>query len=328
MPTGIVGLGAFTPAHVIDNAQITTWTGATDAWITERTGIQHRRYAAPGVTTSELAAQAVQNLFADSPRTLDEVGLTILATSTPDQPQPSTAVRLHNLLRVRTTAPAFDLNAVCAGFVYALSIADAMLSRDAGSGTALVVGVDIYSTIMDRSDRRTVALFGDGAGAVLLGEVPDGYGIHATSLIADGDSEELVEVVAGGTRERADDASRAAGRHLFRMRGRPVRDYALHSIPKAIDDVLGASGYTADDIDRFIVHQGNSRLVEAVAAQLGVDMARVPLSAPHFGNTGAAALPLTLCHSHRQRPLERGERIVFAAVGGGMTAGAVLLTWY
>ncbi|MEV0275031.1 ketoacyl-ACP synthase III [Streptomyces sp. NPDC050610] len=328
MPIGIVGLGAFNPPHVIDNAQITTWTGATEEWIAERTGIHHRRYAAPGVTTSELAAQAVQNLFAGSPRALEEVALTVLATSTPDQPQPSTAVRMHNLLRVRTTTPAFDVNAVCAGFVYALSVADAMLLRDTGSGTALVVGADMYSTIMDRSDRRTVSLFGDGAAAVLLGDVPDGYGIHATSLLADGGTEDLVEVAAGGTRERADDAARAAGRHYFRMRGRPVRDFALHSIPKAIDDVLGAHGCTADDIDRFIVHQGNSRLVEAVAARLGVDMARVPLTAPHLGNTGAAALPMTLCHSHRERPLRRGERIVFAAVGGGMTAGAALLTWY
>nr|ADE34503.1 SsfN [Streptomyces sp. SF2575] len=291
----------------------------------ERTGILNRRYAGPGVTTSELAAHAVRDLLSRSTRTLEEVGLTVLATSTPDQPQPSTAVRMQNLLGLRST-PAFDVNAVCSGFVYALSIADAMLARD--GGTALVVGADMYSSVMDRSDRRTVSLFGDGAAAMLLGEVPDGYGIHATSLLADGDSSELVEVTAGGTREAADEAAREAGRHYFRMQGRAVRDYALHSIPKVIGDVLGSAGVSADDVDRFIVHQGNARLVESVADLLGVEMARVPLSAPLYGNTGAAALPLTLHHSHRERPLERGERILFAAVGGGMTAGAALLTWY
>ncbi|GHB75503.1 3-oxoacyl-[acyl-carrier-protein] synthase 3 [Streptomyces xanthochromogenes] len=327
MPVGIIGLGAYAPPRVIDNEQISTWTGVTPEWIAERTGVHGRHYADPGVTTSAMAARAVEELFADSPHSRERVGLTVLATSTPDQPQPATAVRMQKLLRMHST-PAFDVNAVCSGFVYGLTVAESMLRTSPDDGTALVIGADMYSSIMDRGDRRTVSLFGDGAAAVLLGEVPEGYGIHATRLYADGDGEDLVEVAAGGTRETADDAAREAGRHFFRMQGRSVKEYALQIIPKTVDDVLSQARLEIGDIDRVFIHQGNTRLVEAVAAQLGVDMSRVPLTAPQFGNTGAASIPFTLRHSHRERPIERGERILFAAVGGGMTAGAAVLTWY
>ncbi|MFK3735944.1 3-oxoacyl-ACP synthase III family protein [Streptomyces sp. NPDC088090] len=327
MPVGIVGVGAYAPSRIIDNDQISAWTGVTPEWIAERTGVYGRSYAEPGVTTSAMAARAVEELFAGSPHSRENVGLTVLATSTPDQPQPATAVRMQKLLGMHST-PAFDVNAVCSGFVYGLSVAESMLRTSPEKGTALVVGADMYSTIMDRGDRRTVSLFGDGAAAVLLGEVPEGYGIHATRLYADGEGEDLVEVAAGGTREVADDAARAAGRHHFRMQGRAVKEYALQIIPKVVDDVLSRSGLEIDDIDRVFVHQGNTRLVQAVAQQLGVDMARVPLTAPRYGNTGAASIPFTLRHAHRERPIERGERILFATVGGGMTAGAAALTWY
>lgn len=327
MPVGIVGLGAYAPPRIVDNAQINAWTGAPQDWIAERTGVHTRHYADPGVTTSALAARAAEELFANSPYSREGVGLTVLATSTPDQPQPSTAVRMQRLLGMHST-PAFDVNAVCSGFVYALSVAESMVRAAPEDGTALVVGADMYSTIMDRADRRTVSLFGDGAAAVLLGEVPDGYGIHATRLYADGDGEDLVEVAAGGTRETADTAAREAGRHYFRMNGRAVRDYALQIIPKVVSDVLSTARLDIDDIDRVVIHQGNTRLVETVARELGADMSRVPLTAPYYGNTGAASIPFTLRHAHHQRPLERGERILLAAVGGGMTAGAAVLTWY
>ncbi|MEU3529653.1 ketoacyl-ACP synthase III [Streptomyces sp. NPDC038707] len=327
MPVGIVGLGAYAPPSVIDNAQISSWTGAAEEWVTERTGVHGRHYAEPGTTTSSMAAHAVEELFAGSPYSREHVALTVLATSTPDQPQPATAVRMQKLLHMHST-PAFDINAVCSGFVYGLSVAESMLRASPEQGTALVIGADMYSTIMDRGDRRTVSLFGDGAAAVLLAEVPEGYGIHATRLFAEGDGADLVEVAAGGTREVADDAARAAGRHYFRMQGRAVKEYALQAIPKVVDDVLSTARLEIGDIDRVFIHQGNTRLVEAVAQELGVDMARVPLTAPRFGNTGAASIPFTLCHAHAQRPLERGERILFAAVGGGMTAGAAVLTWY
>jgi 3-oxoacyl-[acyl-carrier-protein] synthase-3 len=322
-----VGLGSYVPARIVDNAQITAWTGASSTWIADRTGVHHRRYALPGTTTSALAARAVERLLADCGRSRDEIRLLVLATSTPDQPIPATAVRTQHLLGMRHF-PAFDVNAVCSGFVYGLGIAQSMLEHVPAGGTALVVGADMYSTVMDRADRRTVSLFGDGAGAALLAEVPEGYGLHTTRLEADGTHQDLLEVVAGGTRESADSVARAAGRHFFRMRGREVRDYVLSNVPRVAAAALDAAGFGVGDIQRVIIHQGNTRLVEALARELGVGMDRVPLTAPRFGNTGAASIPVTLHQAHRDRPLQRGERLLLVAAGGGMTLGATVLTWY
>jgi 3-oxoacyl-(acyl-carrier-protein) synthase III len=324
---GILGIGVHLPERTIDNAQISSWTGAPAHWVSERTGVVHRRYAGPGTTTSDLARAAIENLFGDDAEARQRIGLIVLATSTPDQPQPATAAILQHKLGM-STLPAFDVNAVCSGFVYALATAAALLDAHGGGESALVVGADMYSTIMDRTDKRTVSLFGDGAGAVLIGPVPDGYGLLASRLTTQGSYRELVEVVAGGTRERTTSAALAAGRDLFRMNGRGVRDFAMHAVPKVIDETLSAAGLTVGDIDRVVMHQGNARLVEALAQELGVGMDRVPLTAPQYGNTGAASIPITLHKANAERPFQRGERILLAAVGGGMTAGASVLVWY
>lgn len=327
MPVGIVATGAHIPPRSIDNEQISAWADTTLTWLTERTGIHGRHYADPGTTTSGLAAEAVRDLFDRHPGARADTGLIVLATSTPDQPQPATAARLQHLVGL-SGVPSLDVNAVCSGFVYALAVAEALLLRGTAGPAALVVGADMYSTIMDRTDRRTVSLFGDGAGAVLLAPVPEGYGIHATRVITDSDHHELVEVTAGGTREPLDEAARAAGRHLFRMNGPAVLGYAMQSVPKMIHEALDASGFELADMDRVVLHQGNTRMLQGLARHLGVDPAKVPLTAPKWGNTGAASIPVTLQDAHRQRPFERGERVLLAAVGGGMTAGASVLTWY
>jgi 3-oxoacyl-[acyl-carrier-protein] synthase-3 len=319
-------MGVHVPATVVDNGRIGAWTGTPVDWIEERTGILGRRYADPGTTTSDLACAAVNSLFATQPDMRARVDLMVLATSTPDQPQPATAAILQHKLGM-SVLPAFDVNAVCSGFVYALATAEALLTSRGGQA-GLVVGADMYSTIMDRADRRTVSLFGDGAGAVLLGPVPDGYGVMATRLTTNGEYRELVQVIAGGTRERLSANAIAAGRDLFRMDGRGVRDYAMHAVPKVIDDALSAASLGVDDIDRVIMHQGNTRLVETLARELGVPMAKVPLTAPEYGNTGAASIPITLHRADTERPFRRGERVLLAAVGGGMTAAASVLTWY
>ncbi|MFE0461174.1 3-oxoacyl-ACP synthase III family protein [Kitasatospora sp. NPDC058965] len=327
MPVGILATGAYVPPRTIDNATISAWAGTTETWVTERTGIEGRRYAEPGTTTSDLAAEAVRDLFEQYPDARQQTGLLVLATSTPDQPQPATAAKLQHRTGL-SGVPSLDVNAVCSGFLYALAVADSLLARGTAGPAALVVGADMYSTIMDRTDRRTVALFGDGAGAVLLAPVPEGYGIHATRLVTDSDYHELVEVTAGGTREPLDSRARAAGRHLFRMNGPAVLSYALQSVPKMIHEALDAAGWELDDVDRVVLHQGNTRMLQGLARHLGVDMKKVPLTAPKWGNTGAASIPITLQDAHRERPFERGERVLLAAVGGGMTAGASVLTWY
>ncbi|WP_405590889.1 3-oxoacyl-ACP synthase III family protein [Streptomyces sp. NBC_01190] len=330
MGLGLLGLGGHVPPLVIDNAQVVQWTGADENWIVERTGILERRYREPGTATSDLALHAAREALAVGPEATNRLGLIVVATSTPDQPQPSTAAILQNKLGL-SDIPAFDVNAVCSGFLYALAVADSMLSTRLarqGSDYALVVGTDIYSSLMNRADRRTVSLFGDGAGAVLLGPVPDGYGVLGWRLVTHGEHRDLVEVPAGGTRLSVDARTREAGEHLFRMRGREVRDYALRVLPKVVGEALDSAGIRLEDVDRFILHQANTRLVEACIRELGLDPDRVPLTAPHFGNTAAASIPLTLHAEHKRRPIRRGERLVLAGVGGGMTAGAVVVRWY
>jgi 3-oxoacyl-[acyl-carrier-protein] synthase-3 len=332
MPVGLIGSGCFVPPTVIPNSTIAEWSGAEPEWIAERTGVETRHYITPGTATSDLAVEAARSALTGADRDgLDDngqsLGLIVVATSTPDQPQPSTAAIVQHKLGL-TEVPAFDVNAVCCGFIYALAVAEAMLSTRLSGQRGLVIGADIYSTLMDRSDRRTVSLFGDGAGAVLLGPVPDGYGVNAIQLATHGEHRDYVEVVAGGTRRPADDAARQAGEHLFRMQGRPVRDYALRTLPKVIGAALDQAGLALHDIDRFVFHQANTRLVQACARELGLSADRVPLTAPQFGNTAAASIPMALHTEHRRRPFRRGDRLVLAGVGGGMTAGAIVLTWY
>lgn len=330
MGFGFLGLGGHVPPLVIDNAQVAQWTGSDENWIVERTGILERRYREPGTTTSDLAVHAAREALAVQPDAEDRLGLIVVATSTPDQPQPSTGAILQDKLGL-SEIPAFDVNAVCSGFLYALAVADSMLSArlaQQGGDYALVVGADMYSSLMNRTDRRTVSLFGDGAGAVLLGPVPEGYGVLSWRLVTHGEHRDLVEVPAGGTRTPLDAEAREAGEHLFRMQGRAVRDYALRALPKVVGEALDSAGLRLEDVDRFILHQANTRLVEACCRELGVDPDRVPLTAPHFGNTATASIPLTLRAENERRPFQRGERLVLAGVGGGMTAGAVVVRWY
>ncbi|MFJ1764730.1 3-oxoacyl-ACP synthase III family protein [Amycolatopsis sp. NPDC088138] len=323
MAVGIRGLGSYVPPRVITNAEISAWTGAPEQWIVERTGIHERRYAAEGQTTSDLAAPAARQALGEARDGLEAL---IVATCTPDVPQPATAAILQHKLGLRGV-PAFDVNAVCAGFVFSLVIAGRMLAgRDHAS--ALVIGADMFSVLMDHSDRRTVSLFGDGAGAVLLGDVPDGYGILASRLVTDGEHHEEVGVAAGGTRTPLDSAARAAGEHYFRMNGPMVRDYVITTLRKLVQEVVDDCGLRLADIDRFVVHQANSRMLEALAADLGVDPERLPMTIERCGNTAGASVPLTLHRSHQARPLRRGDHVLVAAAGGGLCAGAAVIRWH
>lgn len=328
MDIGITGLGAYVPTTVIDNATISGWTGASEAWIEERTGVCERRYADLQETTSDLALEAALRALAQDPDfAAEDLELIVVGTSTPDQPQPSTAAILQDKMGLHGM-PAFDLNAVCSSFMYALSVAHSWLASHSPDGHALVVGADRYSTIMDRADRRTVTLFGDGAGAVLLGPVPDSFGVRASRLAAHGEHRELVEVVAGGTREPLDVQALAAKRHLFRMDGRAVKEYALRSIADVVAGVLDDAGLEADEISHYVFHQGNPRLVEAFRDELDLDPARVPIIAGLYGNTAASSIPLTLATLDRDQLLTSGQHVLMAAIGGGMTAGAAVVTWY
>lgn len=326
MPTGILSVSGFTPERVIDNAQVARWSGASEEWITRKTGIYERRYADDDTAVSHLAARAARPLLRDE-GTREKVGLLIVATATPDQPQPATACFVQALLGLGAV-PAFDVSAVCSGFLYSLVIAEALLAGRYAGARALVIGADKFSAIMDPGDRRTVSLFGDGAGAALIGPVPDGYGIRGSSLIADGQEAGLVRVEAGGSRRPLTARAREGGGHHFRMDGRGVVAWADHFVPKAVDQALEQAGWEIDAVDRAVFHQGNARLVRSLGASVGLPESRLAFTAPEFGNTAGASIPLTLAQENQKEPFRRGERILLVAVGGGMTAGAVTLTWY
>ncbi|KEF16089.1 3-oxoacyl-ACP synthase [Streptomyces rimosus] len=326
MPIGITSVGGYVPPHVVDNAQIGRWAEVSEDWIQSRTGILQRRYGSDELTTSDMATRAARPLLEDA-SLRQRVGVVILAPATRDQPQPATATFVQGQLGLHAV-PAFDVNAVCSGFLFGMAIAEALLTTRGVSDHALVIGADKYSTIIDRADRRTVSLFGDGAGAVLLGPVPDGYGIQGASLLADGRATSFVRVEAGGTRPPLTPERRKAGEHLFRMEGRSVRDWGLQFVPKAVHEALHQAHLTVDEIDRAVFHQGNTRLVYSLADEIGIEHSKLALTAPCYGNTAAASIPLTLKEEHAQRPLQRGDRVLLASVGGGMTAAAMVLTWY
>jgi 3-oxoacyl-(acyl-carrier-protein) synthase III len=321
---GIVACGGWVPPDVMSNDIVAQWADTTPNWIIARTGIRERRYAPAGMRTSELGRHAVRNLVQSRPDALSNLGAIIVATSTPDQPQPPTAAILQGLLELEPV-PAFDVNGVCCGFLYALWCARGI----ATSGTrVLVVAADRYSGIMDDRDARTLSIFGDGAGAVVVGTVPDGYGIVAIKMVTHGSHRGLVEVQGGGTACPLDAAGIEAGRQYFRMRGRAVREYVDAELPRVITGAIDAAGWAMHDVDRFILHQANPRMLEQLAAVMGIHSSRMPLTAPEYGNSGAASMPVTLWETNCERPIGRGEKIVFAGVGGGMTAGAIATVWY
>jgi 3-oxoacyl-(acyl-carrier-protein) synthase III len=327
MPVGIVGLGTHVPDQVIDNRTISAWTGATPEWVAERTGVLERRYAAAGTPTSDLALPAARAALEGRHDARERLDLLVLATCTPDSPQPATAAVLQHKLGL-DGVPSFDVNAVCSGFLYALEVGECLLRARGSDRYALVVAADLFSSIVDRTDRRTVSLFGDGAGAVLLGPVPDGYGLHATALLTDGAGHGVVGVAAGGTRQPATPSALAAGLHHFRMDGRGAKNFVFTALPKVIGQALDQAGLVREDVDRFVFHQANARMLEMLARDLGIDPDRVELTADRYGNTAAASVPLTLAAAHARKPLRRGEKILLAAAGGGLTAGATVLTWY
>ncbi|MFC4587069.1 3-oxoacyl-ACP synthase III family protein [Sphaerisporangium corydalis] len=327
MAIGVIGLGAHVPDEVITNARISEWTGMGEDWIVERTGIHERRYAAPETATSDLAVPAANAALDAEAGARDRLEALIVATVTPDVPQPATAAILQHKLGLRAV-PAFDVNAVCSGFVYSLAIGEGLLRAHYPGGRVLVVGADKLSSVMDRSDRRTVSLFGDGAGAMLLGEVPEGYGFLGTRMITDGEHHASVGVDAGGTAMPLDAEARAAGRHLLHMDGRRVKSWVMPTMRKLVEQVLDDCGLGIGDISRFVFHQANTRMLEALAADLGIGLDRVPVTARRYGNTGGASVPFTLSESHRRSPLRRGERVLLAAAGGGLCAGATILVWH
>jgi 3-oxoacyl-[acyl-carrier-protein] synthase-3 len=317
----ISGTGSFLPPRRLSNADMTTMLAArgvetSDEWIVERTGIRARHFVDEGVNASDLALNAARHALEAAGRTAADVDLIIVATSTPDMVFPSTATILQHKLGVHG-CPAFDLQAVCSGFVYALSVADAMI-RGGGARCALVIGSEVFSRILDFNDRTTCVLFGDGAGAVVL-EASATPGILACDLHADGRHVDILSTpgtVSGG---------QVLGTPLLQMDGQAVFKLAVGVLDSAARAVLEKAGRSESDLDWLIPHQANIRIMTSTAKKLKMSLDKLIVTVDEHGNTSAASVPLALDVAVRSGRVQRGDTVLLEGVGGGFTWGAVLL---
>lgn len=318
----IIGCGAYLPKRIVSNEELAKRVDTSDEWIVQRTGIRNRHIAADGEYTSDLAIAAAEGALARARRTAADIDLVILATSTPDNTFPATATTVQARLGIDQGA-AFDIQAVCTGFVYGLSVADAMI-RCGAHRRALVIGAETYSRILDWKDRTTCVLFGDGAGAVVLeareeDEKLAGRGILATKLRADGRHKSKLYVDGGPS------TTQTAG-HL-RMEGKEVFKLAVGMVPGIVHDILGEQGLKAGDIDWFVPHQANERIIMATADKLGIPHEKVILSVADHANTSSASIPLALDHAVADGRIKEGDLLLLEAMGGGFTWGAALVRW-
>ncbi|GAA2689248.1 3-oxoacyl-[acyl-carrier-protein] synthase III (EC 2.3.1.41) [Actinosynnema pretiosum] len=310
------------------NDELSATYDTSDQWIRERTGIVQRRRAAPGQSTGDLAVEAARVALASAERSSGPapVDLVVLATSTPDRPCPATAPSVAHRLGLGPV-PAFDVDAVCSGFVYGLAVADGMIA----AGTArrvLLVGADTFSTILNPADRTTAAIFGDGAGAVVLraGERGEPGALQGLDLGSDGGQADLITVVAGGSRV-PDRATAPEADRFFAMQGQAVYRNAVARMAQTARAALAKAGWGVHDVNRFIAHQANARLLAAAGAELGIEAERAYRNISEVGNTVAASIPLALADAATDGALLPGDRVLLAAFGGGTTWGAAALTW-
>lgn len=317
----IAGTGSGLPEKTLSNADLEALVDTSDEWIRDRTGIRVRHIAAEGETTCDLAEAAARRALDAAGIAPSDIDLIIVATTTPDQVFPSTACLLQERLGIAGTA-AFDVQAVCTGFVYALGIADRFI-RTGGSRRALVVGAETLSRIVDWTDRSTCVLFGDGAGAVVL-EAADEAGILSTHLHADGRYNDLLMVPGGVSRGAA---SLCDGGSFIQMKGSEVFRMAVSTLGRIVDETLEANGLGRGDVDWLIPHQANIRIIQATARRLQLPMERVVVTVDRHGNTSAASIPLALDVAVRDGRIGRGETLLLEAFGGGFTWGSALVRY-
>ena len=316
------GVGGYLPERCVTNAELARTVDTTDEWFVQRTGITRRYFAAEGETTSQLATAAARSALAEADCEARDIDLVIVATATPDYTFPATATQVQAALGL-TTGAAFDLQAVCSGFVFALATADKFL-RSGSHRRALVIGAETFSRLLDWSDRTTCVLFGDGAGAVVLEAQPgdrplrDG-GIVTTHLRSDGRGRDKLYVDGGPS-------TTGTTGHL-RMEGREVFRHAVGMVTDVVADAFAAAGVEADDLDWFVPHQANRRIIDASAAKLGIRPEKVVTTVHLHANTSAASIPLALSEACRDGRIRRGHLVMLEAVGGGFTWGSALLRW-
>jgi 3-oxoacyl-[acyl-carrier-protein] synthase-3 len=314
----IAGVGSALPRRRIDNAELAATVDTSDAWIVERTGIRSRYVAGEGETTATLARDAALAALDHAGVDVKDVGLIVLATATPDQTFPSSATKVQAMLGIDDCV-AFDVHAVCTGFLYALTVADSML-RSGTAKVALVIGAETFSRILDWEDRATCVLFGDGAGALVLrAEDQRDRGILATRLHADGRHNDLLFVDGGPS------TTGTVGK--LRMKGREVFRHAVVNLADVLGEVLDAAGLQTSDVDWVVPHQANARILDATARKLGLPAEKVVMTVDRHANTSAASVPLALDTAVRDGRIKRGDVVVLEAMGGGFTWGAAALKY-
>jgi 3-oxoacyl-[acyl-carrier-protein] synthase-3 len=322
MRSVVLGCGSYLPSRVVTNADLSSMVDTSDEWITQRTGIRERRIAADGETTSAMGIKAARAALAAAGVEAQSIDLIVLATSTPDSTFPASAVAIQAELGI-TQGAAFDLQAVCSGFVFSLATVDSLL-RTGAFKRALVIGAETFSRLLDWTDRTTCVLFGDGAGAVVVeGQLQPGTredrGILTSHLRSDGRYRSKLYVDGGPS-------STGTVGHL-RMEGRAVFKHAVAMISDVIEDALEATGYTAKDVDWFVPHQANKRIIDDSAHKLGIPPEKVIITVEKHGNTSAASIPLALSVGIADGRIKRGNLVLLEAMGGGFTWGSCLLRW-
>ncbi len=325
--TVILGTGSYAPERVMTNEDLSRIVDTSDEWIRTRTGIRERRIAAPDEAPSDMAVHASRRALEDARLTPADIDLLIVATVTPDTPMPATACFVQHKLGLPTTAACFDLNAACSGFVYALDTACAMVA----SGRyrhALVVGVEKLSAVLDWQDRTTCVLFGDGAGAVVVGrQAEPGLGLLGTRLGTFGEGADLLYISHGGTRAPTSAESLARQDHCIRMKGKEVFKLAVRAMDEAARDILEQHRIRADQIALVIPHQANLRIIESISEYLELPMERFFVNVDRYGNTSAASIPLALDEARRTGRIKPGDLTLLVAFGAGLTYGSALIRW-
>ena len=318
--TQILGCGGYLPQRCVTNAELARSVDTDDTWIRQRTGICERRFAAPGETTADLGAQAARAALSDAGLGANDVDLLILATATPDETFPASATQIQSRIGM-TRGAAFDVHAVCTGFVYALAVADSFI-KTGQARTALVVGAETFSRLLDWEDRTTCVLFGDGAGALVLGPGESGAaarGILSTHIYSDGRHHDALYVNGGPS------TTQSVG--VLKMEGREVFRHAVNRMAEAMDTALEANGLTPGDLDWLVPHQANLRIIEAIARRANLSPDQVVATVDRHANTSAASIPLALAEAVGDGRIQPGQLVLLDGMGGGFTWGSALLRW-
>ncbi len=318
----VIGCGSYLPERILTNAELATMVDTTDEWIVERSGIRQRHIAAEGEKTSDLAIKAAERAIAHAGIQATDIDLIVLATATPDETFPATACRVQHALGI-TSGAAFDVQAVCSGFVFAMATADNFLKAGQFK-TALVIGAETFSRIIDWTDRTTCVLFADGAGALILraeegaGDTMD-RGVLTTHLHSDGRYHDMLYVDGGPSSTQTTGHLKMLGKEVFR--------HAVVNLSDVVKETLAAVNMTADQIDWLVPHQANKRIIDGTAKKLGMSTEKVVLTVDHHGNTSAASVPLALCEAVADGRIKRGDVVLMEAMGGGFTWGSALVRW-